>query len=409
MKTILFAIPGFNLAEATRMLEIAKVCRDKFKILFISYGGKFEKLILEEGFKLKEMSPRLSQEKIDHFYRIDRGEETGTFFTEKELKERVDNEIALFKELKPCAVITGFCLSIPISTQVSKTPLVWIVGAPWLARYYEENLGTWPDMLDYPLFRLIPDRILDWLGNRMSPFLYPIIFREFNKMAHQYGLKPYKKVDYFVGDYTLLAEPPEFGGLAGIPANYHYIGPLIARLGGDIPDEVAQMPHDKPIVYFAMGSSGMPEIIQQIIEGFEGKPYRVIAPVKSLVQEMNIRVPSNVIVTDFLPAHKVNPLADISVIHGGIGTVMTACLAGKPVVGVGMQPEQEANLECLVRQGFAIRLRKKRISAEAVLDAVEKLLNDKEALAKAQAFQKVVAAWDGPANAAKFFEETFLD
>ena len=77
-------------------------------------------------------------------------------------------------------------------------------------------------------------------------------------------------------------------------------------------------------------------------------------------------------------------MADLSVIHGGIGTVMTACLAGTPVVGVGMQPEQEANLEALVRKGFAIRIRKKRLTAAAVLDAVDRLLGDETARAKAR-------------------------
>ncbi len=71
-----------------------------------------------------------------------------------------------------------------------------------------------------------------------------------------------------------------------------------------------------------------------------------------------MKVPPNVIVTDCLPAHQVNPMADLSLIHGGIGTVMTAALAGIPVVGVGMQPEQVANLTCLVRKGFAIRVSK---------------------------------------------------
>lgn len=57
----------------------------------------------------------------------------------------------------------------------------------------------------------------------------------------------------------------------------------------------------------------------------------------------------NVLVTDWLPALQVNKLADLSVIHGGIGTAMTAAFAGKPVVGVGIQPEQDANIACLVR------------------------------------------------------------
>ncbi len=103
-------------------------------------------------------------------------------------------------------------------------------------------------------------------------------------------------------------------------------------------------------------------------------------------------------------------MADISVIHGGIGTVMTACLSGTPVVGVGMQPEQEANLECLVRKGFAIRLSKRRLTAEAVAGAIDELLDDREARRKAQEFQAILQRWgDGGVNAAQFLAETFGD
>ena len=99
----------------------------------------------------------------------------------------------------------------------------------------------------------------------------------------------------------------------------------------------------------------MAKVIAEIIESFEGKDYYVVAPVKKHLEKLKhpLHVPGNVRLTDWLPAHKVNPMADLSVIHGGIGTVMTAALAGKPVFGVGMQPEQEYNIDCLVRKGFA--------------------------------------------------------
>ena len=110
-----------------------------------------------------------------------------------------------------------------------------------------------------------------------------------------------------------------------------------------------------------MGTSGTPEIMTKIIESFAGKPYRVIAPVRYQLDKVpGVRIPANVVVTGWLPAQDVNKLADLSLIHGGIGTVMTAAYAGKPVVGVGMQPEQVANLACLVRKGFAIRVPKSR-------------------------------------------------
>ena len=43
--TLVFAVAGYNLAETGRMLEVAKVARNSFDILFLSYGGRFERLI----------------------------------------------------------------------------------------------------------------------------------------------------------------------------------------------------------------------------------------------------------------------------------------------------------------------------------------------------------------------------
>ena len=100
-------------------------------------------------------------------------------------------------------------------------------------------------------------------------------------------------------------------------------------------------------------------------------------------------------------------MADISVIHGGQNTVMNACLSGTPIVGVGMHPEQQANLDACARKGFAIRLNKRQITASHVLEAIDKLINDKAAKEKVKEFQKELMKWDGPANAAKFLQETF--
>ncbi len=172
--------------------------------------------------------------------------------------------------------------------------------------------------------------------------------------------------------------------------------------------EVANIPHDQPVIFFALGSSGTPEIIANLIRSFEGKPYRMIAPVKQHLDKVpGTKIPANCLVTDWLPAHKVNQLADLSLIHGGIGTVMTAASAGKPVVGVGMQPEQVANLACLVRKGFAIRVPKSKDPSRKVQEAIASLLCDEGAKKKAKAFSEVIAKWDGPEMAARILDEKF--
>lgn len=141
--------------------------------------------------------------------------------------------------------------------------------------------------------------------------------------------------------------------------------------------------------------------------GFAGKPYRVIAPIKAHLKDSTVEVPDNVLVTDLIPAHKVNPLADISVIHGGQGTVQTACLSGTPIVGVPMQPEQEGNLDFLERLGCAIHIRKRRISANAILQAIDQMLTDDHFRQRARVVQKEYQKWDGVDNVVQFFQEKF--
>ena len=204
-----------------------------------------------------------------------------------------------------------------------------------------------------------------------------------------------------------MADIPEWVGLPKVRPNIRYVGPLVAKLNYAIPKEILEIPKDKPVVYFAMGSSGKPKLIAEILAGFKDRPYRVIAPVKAHIEDIDVEIPDNVIVTGFIPAHKINPMADISVIHGGQNTVMNALLSGTPIVGVGMHPEQEANLESCVRKGFAIRLNKRRVTATEVLEAIDKLLQDKKANQDVEEFQKRLMQWNGPSNAAKFLYETF--
>lgn len=402
-RTLLFAPCAFNLAETSRMLEIALgVARDPvaskvFQSQFISDGGDFEPLVEKHGFALTRMEPRLTPEKIEHIAKVDRGEKFTPAFTDAEMIQRVENEAAVLKRLAPVAVVTGSYPSIPVTCRVLKIPLVWVVQSTWLPDFFEHGAGM-TDHMRPAAFKAVADRCI-------LAFINFWIRRGFlnsvNHAARHFGVPGYESIfDYWRGDITLVAEPPAFSG-ATLPPDHFFIGPLIPQDEFLMPEELKNVPRDKPLIYFAMGSSGTPEIVARIIESFEGKPYRIIAPVKfQLSQVPNVRMPSNVLVTDWLPAVEVNKMADLAVIHGGIGTVMTAALGGKPVVGVGMQMEQVANLACLERLGFAIRVRKSRDPSQKVQEAIAKLLNDEGAKSKAANFAEVVAGWDGPRLAA---------
>ncbi len=409
-KTLVFAPACYNLAETTRMLEIAKALarhphmRETITIRFMSEGGEFEGLITAEGFALDTIEPRVTPEKIAQIAAVNDQEKIGTIYSWREILEKVQGDTTFLAAVRPAAVVTGSYVSIPLSCRVLSIPLVWTIQSTWLKAFFASGAGVTDSIpsgvvksvVDFALLEAI--RFWMWFG-----FIRPI-----NRAARHLGVKPFRPVfSYFDGDLVLVAEPEGFTDIV-LPPHHVYCGPLIARQPFALPEELKTIPRDLPLVFFAMGSSGVPEIVANIIEGFAGRPYRVIAPVKRLIAQLpHVRVPDNVIVTDWVPALEVNKMADIAVIHGGIGTVMTAALAGKPVVGVGMQPEQVANLACLVRKGFAIRIRKTRNPSMKICLAIDRLLADEDSKRSAIEFSQLIAKWDGPKVAADLLLERY--
>jgi UDP:flavonoid glycosyltransferase YjiC (YdhE family) len=326
------------------------------------------------------------------------------------LRARVPNEVALFEELRPAAVLTGWCLSVAISARAARIPFVNVLHSTTVREYYQAGLQSWPDRTNFAavrwLFRNDEARMQRWMGHMILRLKLPI--RPYNEVGRTYGLREFASfIDLIEGDETLLADIPEWVGFEQVRPSLHFIGPLPFRLEAAIPESVARMPKDRPVVYFAMGSSGKPKLVAELVRAWAARPYRVIAPVRGLVERAKLVPPPNVVVTDFLPAHRVNPMADISVIHGGQNTVMNACLSGTPIVGIGMHPEQQANLDACVRKGFAIRLSKRTASVRDVLGAVDALVGDADAKARVEAFAEQLGAWNGPENAARFLRERF--
>jgi len=409
MKTIIFAPITFNLSETTRAIAIARAISNDFNCHFVSYGGVYESLIEKAGFPLTRLEPRLTPKAIRNIYALDHGRWIGAPYPADAVRQMVRGELVLYKQLHPAAVVTGINPSNCISCPTAQIPLVWLVqsGMALNTAARGRKLKNM-DVLDgFPL-RWLPDDMRTKLSELFVDLVFGVSARPFNLVASEYGLKPFQSMEDFIhsGYHLLVTEPSGFSDLEFPPAA-RFLGPLITRLEIPLPEEVLNLPRDLPVIYFAMGSSGRPDIIKHIIQGFKGKPYRVIAPVKELLGQQAFQVPENVLVTSWLPALEANQLADITVIHGGIGTVMNACLAGKPVVAIAMSPEQLINIENLVTKGFAIRIPHRELSPESLCRSIDHLLADPVAQQKAREYRNEIEKWDTNESIRSFFYQTF--
>lgn len=407
MKTLLFAPETFNIAETTRMIEIAKACGSDFHCAFMGYGGEYEGLIHEAGFDFYPMQPTLSAARIEELWKADRMERGGKFFTTEELSARVRGELALYAQLKPVALVIGFTLSTLISARVGGVPLVVVTPFPLTRPFFDANPTLWGELLRGTPIGWLPDKLVNGVINAWGKRTR-IWTKTMNETAVAFGGRPFERmIDMFMGDHTLITDVSLLTGVTVLPANCQYVGPIFARLSGEVPPEIMNLPRDKPLVYFAMGSSANREVLQQVLGWFDGLPVQVVAPIKRHLAGTGTAVPGNVQVFDWLPAHKVNPLVDTAVIHGGQGTTQTACAAGIPFLGIGMQPEQDINILLVAHYGSALHLNRYALKRDNFVTALNRLLQEPTFRQKAHTLRDELTHWDGATQTANFLRQQF--
>lgn len=82
VKTILFAPATFNLAETTRMIEIAKVLRQEYNCIFCRFSERYSPLIQEVGFEFSLLSPKWTAQQEAAIMAFDQGKSLKNPFTE---------------------------------------------------------------------------------------------------------------------------------------------------------------------------------------------------------------------------------------------------------------------------------------------------------------------------------------
>ncbi|HIJ68251.1 MAG TPA: hypothetical protein HPP57_01955 [Deltaproteobacteria bacterium] len=65
--------------------------------------------------------------------------------------QRIDNEIACLKDLKPAVLLTGPYLTIPVTCRILQTPLVWVIQSTGLPDFFRHGAGMTDDIRLAPL------------------------------------------------------------------------------------------------------------------------------------------------------------------------------------------------------------------------------------------------------------------
>ncbi|MEI3849219.1 MULTISPECIES: glycosyltransferase [unclassified Microbacterium] len=403
MATVLFCPITFNLAEVTRAIEVARALDSRHDAVFMGYETDFAHLITEAGFDHRACEPGFTPAERDQALRYDQGRSLRSPYTRSLVSARVAVERTLIRTTDAAVVVNGTNPTSMISARAEGVPLVYPVPFA-LTRPHVEQTRRLGLVRGGSRSALLLDRAatgaLRWAYNHA-----PLAPRAFAHVAKRNGVRPLRTVvSLLEADRNLLTVMPwELDGYV-LPAGYERVGPIFAHLDAPLPPIVEELAaRDEPLVYLGLGSSASRELTLAAARQLGALPVNVIAPVRHYLRDGD-SLPGNVHVTDLLPAHRLGGLVDAAVLHGGQGTVQTACAAGIPFVGMGLQPEQVWNVDQCVNQGNALALAPKQAGTPALADAVRRVLADPGIRAAAERVRDAYADEDGAAASARIID-----
>ncbi len=408
---------GHNMGDFTRALETAKGLKEQgAEVKFFNHGGYYFDLLKEAGIEGVSLKPEITEEQDNiimaiNQFRLPLG--TPLPFTEEQLKAMVEADIDALDQFKPDGVYCGLNFSSMIAVPYLNLPMVTQVPTTLCPAFYKLGLATFPNTLENNFFirHIVPGSIKRrYFNSVMQKDVMKKTVIVYNKVRKHYGLDPvYNPIDFVKSDLILLPDLPELSGLPAskLPKNYHYTGPIFAMMKSHLPREVhniySQMGTN---VFFSLGSSGTPEMFKEIASYLKSREdLNTVCATTTIIDPIELGPNTeNFYATRYLPAHHVNLMANLAITHGGAGTIQNAAWCGTPVIGIGFQSEQQANIDGLVRAGMAVRIKLYDVNESSLENAIKEIQKP-EYKQNAKKVQEVVRLTDGVSESVRLMNE----
>lgn len=412
--------------EATRAIELARGLRQecpqgiKLEVVFLSHGSSFDNKIINDGFEIHHTEPMLPGISFQHDLKTVPNNMIGD---ENLAYKLLRGEIEALRDIQPDFFIHGFWPIAGIAAKIVKVPM----EISYLPLPFSEEPFTTYLTKDVPDF----EKPLTRFSVEIRKFIMSKISKSVKLKAPQLKqdniIKAYARYtgrqetpemqnlfDMLKSDFTIVNDLPVFYEGDKLPDNFKVVGPLYSPSEQYEEVDIKILQHFDPEkekfrIFCTLGSSGersyLIEAIKALTVGADPDWEAVVLCPRSICPigealELTSGY-NNIYVTDaFVPALKVNSMADLVISHGGQGTVQTAIAGGTPIVGFAMQPEQEINLDHIVTRGAAIRLPIQQWKAEEIQKAIRTVRNSPDYKEKMEELQKLQQEIDGKKNSA---------
>jgi UDP:flavonoid glycosyltransferase YjiC (YdhE family) len=290
----------------------------------------------------------------------------------KTLTGYVEEDLALLDQVRPDAIVGDFRLSLAVSAPLRRIPYLALANAYW---------SPYTAMTRWPIPDLLPVRLFGAgaagaLFNRIRPLVFWQHARPLNAVRRRFGLAPVGDMlsAYTWGDETLYLDVPELIPTRPLPANHHFIGPVIWEPPTALPDWWDALPRDRPNLYVTLGSSGPAALLPGLLQELAKLPVNVLAATAGRLDRTAL--PLGVWAADYLPGSRAAARAALVISNGGSPTGYQALSQGVPVLGIASNLDQHLVMHYLAAAGAGRLLRSERVNPRGLRGAVEQMLAD---------------------------------
>lgn len=287
------------------------------------------------------------------------------------LERYVEADLRLIGEVAPDLIVGDFRLSLAVSARRAGVPYAAITNVYWSPAFSRPRLPL-PVL---PLTRALPLPVADVLARAFAPISLRAFCEPLNRLRRAHGMPSlgnHIRRVYSDADHLLYADAPCMYEGEPVPANHHYLGPLLWSPPCPLPTWWSEVPADVPSVYVTLGSSGQASLLAPVVAALAELPISVLLSTAGAA--IPAQLPPNVFAADYLPGMEAAARAALVICNGGSPTSQQALAAGVPVLGIASNMDQFLNMMAVTRLGAGALVRADRMNAAKLRARVTELL-----------------------------------
>ncbi len=287
------------------------------------------------------------------------------------LKSYAEEEINLFKTIRPDIIVGDMRLSLSTSSKICGIPYISIHNAHW-----SPNALNPIPRPEYPILhqavQYLGERFVSFILKKLEPYILAYQLRPINRLRQLYKLP--KFLNFFdaltAGDYRFYADMPGLFPHMKLDHNEHLIGPINWEPNVPPPSWWDKISNHQPIVYVAMGSSGRADLLPMILNTVRESGMTVILAGPEHFSS------DHIFASPFFPWDEAAKRSVLMIGNGGSGAIYQAIRAGIPLIGIVANQDQLIAMSYAEKAKCGIMLRSNSVNSSDIKSAINRLLSE---------------------------------